>query len=122
MPPRDRRAGERRRAAEPEGRGAGATNKRARASSATNRDRPAPGPPMDLANMRENGVRRLQVRCWRCYHAAVLYLEGYDGAVLVQSFGPRMVCTRCGIIGATRGRTGRTSRGGRRCCDGRGGR
>jgi hypothetical protein len=30
------------------------------------------GPPMTLGNMRENGVRRLNVSCWICHHAAVL--------------------------------------------------
>jgi hypothetical protein len=24
--------------------------------------------PMTLANMRENGVRSLDVRCWQCHH------------------------------------------------------
>jgi hypothetical protein len=49
---------------------------------------------MTLGNMRENGVRRLDVSCQICHHAAVLDVEGYAYDV------PRMVCARCGIIGA----------------------
>jgi hypothetical protein len=30
----------------------------------------------------------------------MLNVDGYDDAVPVPAFGPRMVCTRCGIIGA----------------------
>ena len=58
------------------------------------------GPPMTLANMRHNGVRSLSIRCELCHHEAVLNVDGYDEGVAVPSFGPRMVCTVCGIIGA----------------------
>ena len=58
------------------------------------------GPPMTLANMRANGVRSLWVVCSLCHHEAVLNVDGYDEGVAVPSFGPRMVCTCCGIIGA----------------------
>jgi hypothetical protein len=57
-------------------------------------------PPMTLGNMRENGVRRLSVSCWTCHHAAVLDVEAFPDEVPVPSFGPRMVCTGCGIVGA----------------------
>jgi hypothetical protein len=60
----------------------------------------APITPMDLANMRENGVRSLAVSCWICQHRAVLNVDHLPDNVTVPSFGPRMVCTRCGIIGA----------------------
>jgi hypothetical protein len=39
--------------------------------------------PTDLANMRQNGVRSLDVIC----HG-------------VRELGPRMVCTECGMVGA----------------------
>ena len=55
---------------------------------------------MDLGNIRDNGVRRLDVHCWLCHHAAVLDVDSYADHVIVQSFAPRMVCTGCGIIGA----------------------
>jgi hypothetical protein len=58
------------------------------------------GPPMTLANMRANGVRSLAVRCELCHHEAVMNVDAYDEATTVPSFGPRMVCTCCGIIGA----------------------
>jgi hypothetical protein len=59
-----------------------------------------PGPPMDLANMRQNGVRSLSVSCWICHRNAVVNVDRFDDAVPVPSFGPRMMCTGCGIIGA----------------------
>jgi hypothetical protein len=46
--------------------------------------------PMTLGNVRANGVRSLDVSCWLCHHRAIP----------VPAFGPRMVCTVCGIIGA----------------------
>jgi hypothetical protein len=44
---------------------------------------------MTLANMRDNGVRSLSVTCEVCHDATP-----------VPAFGPRMVCTSCGIVGA----------------------
>jgi hypothetical protein len=51
---------------------------------------------MTLANMWAQGVRSLWVVC----DEAVLNLDGYGDAVPAPAFGPRMVCTRGGIIGA----------------------
>jgi hypothetical protein len=56
--------------------------------------------PMTLGNMRTNGVRSLDVSCWVCRHRAILSADAWPDHVLVPTFGPRMVCTRCGIIGA----------------------
>src|SRR5215472_8351266 len=58
------------------------------------------GPPMTLANMRAQGVRSLWVVCDLCHHEAVLNVDRYGDEVPVPAFGPCMVCTRCGIIGA----------------------
>ena len=58
------------------------------------------GDPMTLGNMRANGVRSLDVSCWQCHHRAILSADPWPDHVPVPSFGPRMVCTRCGIIGA----------------------
>jgi hypothetical protein len=55
---------------------------------------------MTLGNMRSLGVRSLDVRCAVCHHEAVLPADGWPDAVPVRAFAPRMVCTRCGIIGA----------------------
>jgi hypothetical protein len=55
---------------------------------------------MLLGNMRDNGVRSLAVYCWQCHHRAVLGVDQFPDHVPVPSFGPRMVCTNCGTIGA----------------------
>jgi hypothetical protein len=56
--------------------------------------------PMALGNMRARGVRSLDVSCWLCHHRAILSADPRSDHVPVPTFGPRMVCTRCGIIGA----------------------
>jgi len=57
---------------------------------------------MTLRNMRENGVRSLWVRCGAlgCNHDAVIDVTAFPDDATVPSFGPRMVCTVCGAIGA----------------------
>jgi hypothetical protein len=55
---------------------------------------------MTLGNMRSLGVRSLAVTCELCHRAAVVDIEALPDDVPVPVFGPRMVCTRCGIIGA----------------------
>ena len=55
---------------------------------------------MTLGNMRSLGVRSLAVSCILCHHAARLDVDGYADDATLPSFGPRMVCTSCGIIGA----------------------
>ena len=57
---------------------------------------------MTLRNMRENGVCSLAITCgavW-CHHQAVLDVDAFAADMAVPSFGPRMVCTVCGAIGA----------------------
>jgi|ERR1700722_6180309 hypothetical protein len=56
--------------------------------------------PMTLGNMRQLGVRSLDVSCWQCHHQAVLSADRWPDDVAVPTLGPRMVCTRCGIVGA----------------------
>jgi hypothetical protein len=56
--------------------------------------------PMDLANMRQNGVRSLEVACFGCRHEVIVKVDNYPGDLLVKEFGPRMVCTKCGMVGA----------------------
>ena len=48
------------------------------------------GPAMDLANMRDMGVRGLMVACRSCHVARVVSVDAYDGSLTVPSFGPRM--------------------------------
>jgi hypothetical protein len=59
--------------------------------------------------MRANGVHSLSVSCWLCHHGAVLDVDRWPDDVPVPSFGPRMVCTACGIVGAD-ARPNRTER------------
>jgi len=53
-----------------------------------------------IGNMRANGVRSLDVSCWQCHHRAIPSADPWSDDVPVRTFGPRMVCTRCGTIGA----------------------
>jgi hypothetical protein len=50
--------------------------------------------------VRANVVRSLDVCCWLCHHRAILSAGPWSYDLPVRTFGPRMVCTRCGIIGA----------------------
>jgi hypothetical protein len=54
--------------------------------------------PMDL--MRQNGVRSLEITCHQCRHKVVMNVDHLPGDLTVKSFEPRMVCTKCGTIGA----------------------
>jgi ribosomal protein S27AE len=56
--------------------------------------------PMELANMRQNGVRSFAVQCPKCRHEVIMNVDHLPGDLTVPSFGPRMVCTKCGTIGA----------------------
>jgi hypothetical protein len=49
--------------------------------------------PMDLENMRQNGVRSLDVQCNQCRHKVIVNVDHLPGHLTVPSFGPRMVCT-----------------------------
>jgi hypothetical protein len=55
---------------------------------------------MTLGNMRAQGVRSLSVSCWVCHRDVVLAADRWPDDVPVPAFGPRMVCTGCGIVGA----------------------
>jgi len=57
---------------------------------------------MTLGNMRANGVCTLVVWCHGrgCNHEAILDVSSYVDDVPVPAFGPRLVCTVCGAIGA----------------------
>ena len=55
---------------------------------------------MDLANMRQNGVRSVAVQCHRCRHEVIMNVDHLPGDLTVPLFGPRTVYTKCGTIGA----------------------
>jgi hypothetical protein len=69
------------------------------AKSAMNRDG-SPVQPMTLGDMRELGVASPSFTCMQCNHRAVLDVAPWPDDVVVPWFGPRMVCTKCGTIGA----------------------
>jgi len=56
--------------------------------------------PLDLANMRQNGVRSLLVMSHGCRHKAIVNVDMYPGRFLVLDFGSRIVCSKWGIVGA----------------------
>lgn len=58
--------------------------------------KPKPGPPMDLDNMRQNGVRSLLVACRSYHHAAAVNMDDRPGHLTVPSFANRMRCGKCG--------------------------
>jgi hypothetical protein len=55
-----------------------------------------------LGNMRANDVRTLAAWCLGrgCNHFRVLNVSGYPDHMPVRSFGPRLRCERCGLLGA----------------------
>jgi hypothetical protein len=57
---------------------------------------------MTLGNMRQQGVRSLSITCGalHCHHGASMDVSDFADEVMVPAFGPRMVCTVCGAIGA----------------------
>jgi hypothetical protein len=50
--------------------------------------------------MRANGVHSLAVSRHLCRHEAIISAALWPDDVPVPGFGPRMVCTKCGIVGA----------------------
>jgi hypothetical protein len=65
---------------------------------------------MTLGNMRENGVRSLDVSFWNCHHGAILSADPGPDHVPVPTFGPRMVARGAASTARMRGRTGWSSR------------
>ena len=55
-----------------------------------------PGPPMDLANMRRQGVRDLVAYCLNdsCLHQALIEVSDYPDEVEILYFKPRVKCTK----------------------------
>jgi hypothetical protein len=64
------------------------------ASPECGHDRDAGCPP------ERQGVRSLDVMCTKCRHETNVNVDRYSDHMTVPSFGPRMVCTRCGHSGA----------------------
>ena len=56
--------------------------------------------PMDLANMRGNGVRSLLIWCLHCHHEKIMNVNHLRGNLTIPSLGQRMSCFKCGTVGA----------------------
>ena len=54
-----------------------------------------PGPPMDLANIRENGLRSVYANCGTCEHEAVVNVDALPVEVYVPDVAKRRRCTAC---------------------------
>jgi hypothetical protein len=89
-----------RREREPLARRPGCTGDRERVTLPSMAKERYPVTPMTLGNMPSLGVRSLDVSCVVCRHEAILPVDRWPDSVLVRAFRPRMVCTRCEIIGA----------------------
>ena len=54
------------------------------------------GPPMTLANMRENGVRAVTATCEACRREADVNVDALPEIVTVPKAGQRLRCSACG--------------------------
>ena len=54
------------------------------------------GPPIDLANMRANGVRSVYAHCGACEHEAVVNVDALPAETFVPDVAKRLRCTACG--------------------------
>jgi hypothetical protein len=55
-----------------------------------------PGPPMSLANMRENGLRSVIAQCESCNHSADVNVDAMPETVFVPHVARRLRCSHCG--------------------------
>jgi hypothetical protein len=58
--------------------------------------RTPPGPPMTLANMRQNGVRAVTATCEACNHSADVIVDALPETVYVPHVARRLRCSSCG--------------------------
>jgi len=58
--------------------------------------------PVTMGHIRGHGCRDLLVSCssGRCYHSSTFNADWLSDETVVRSLCPRMVCTRCGMVGA----------------------
>jgi hypothetical protein len=54
------------------------------------------GPPMSLANMRQNGVREIIAACAACGHKADVNVDALAETIAVPKVGQRLRCSQCG--------------------------
>jgi hypothetical protein len=58
--------------------------------------RSKPGPPMSLANMRQNGVRAVTASCANCGRSADVNVDLMPETVHVPDVAQRLRCSACG--------------------------
>ena len=58
--------------------------------------RAPPGPPMTLANMRQNGVRSVTATCANCGRSADINVDLLPETLTVPEAGRRLRCSSCG--------------------------
>jgi hypothetical protein len=58
--------------------------------------REKPGPPMTLANMRQNGVNAVIATCQTCGHKADVNVNALAATIIVPEIGGRLRCSQCG--------------------------
>jgi recombinational DNA repair protein (RecF pathway) len=58
--------------------------------------RAKPGPPMTLANMRQNGVRAVIASCANCGRSADVNVDLLPETMTVPEAGRRLCCSHCG--------------------------
>src|ERR1700721_507952 len=60
------------------------------------------GPPMTLANMRQNGVHAVIARCEACGHVADVNVDALAGTIIVPQVGRRLRCSECAVTSLLR--------------------
>jgi hypothetical protein len=58
-----------------------------------------PGPPMTLANMRQNGVHAVIATCQTCDHKADVNVDVLPETIVIPEAGRRLLCSQCGAKG-----------------------
>jgi hypothetical protein len=62
--------------------------------------RPEPIELMTLGAMRQLGVRSLAASCHKCHHEMIIEADQWLDRMQVPSFGPQILCSKCGTVGA----------------------
>jgi len=58
--------------------------------------------PVSMGHVRSHGCRDLLVYCdsGRCHHSATMNADHLPDETIIRALGPKMVCTKCGYVGA----------------------
>ncbi|MGE0231178.1 MAG: hypothetical protein AB7S46_05285 [Flavobacteriaceae bacterium] len=51
---------------------------------------------MTIGNMREHGVRRLDIQCRECHHRVIRSADGLSDDIEIPAYGARLRCSACG--------------------------